>query len=58
MAMSSVVSTTNTAIDITDDENFATVLDHHVKVGVTTAVQTARLTTSQWKLAVDSDMLA
>ncbi len=58
MAISSVVSATYTAIDITDNENFATVLDHHVKVDMTTAVQTARLTTSQQKLANDSNMLA
>ncbi len=58
MAYSSVVSASCTAIEITDDENFATVLDHHVKVDMSTAVQTACLTTSQWKLAIDSDILA
>ncbi len=56
MAVSSVVSASYTAVDITDNENFAAVLDHHVKVDTTTAVQTARLTTSQWKLAVDSEL--
>ncbi len=58
MAVSSVVSASYTAVDITDDENFAAVLDHHVKVDMTTAVQTAGLTTSQRKLTVDSDTLA
>ncbi len=57
MAVSSVVSISYTAIDITDNENFAAVLDHHVKVDMTTAVQTAHLTTSQRKLTVDSNML-
>ncbi len=44
MAVSSVVSASYKAID--------------VKADMTTAVQTARLTTSQRKLAVDSDTLA
>ncbi len=58
MAVSSVVSASYMAVDITANENFATILDHHVKVDMTTAVQTACLTTSQWKLAVDSNTLA
>ncbi len=58
MVVSSVVSASYTAIDITDDENFAAVLDHHVKVDMTTAVQTAHLTILQWKLTIDSKMLA
>ncbi len=55
MAVNSVVSVSYMAIDITDHENFATVLDHHVKVDMMTAVQTACLTTSQPKLAIDSN---
>ncbi len=47
MAVSSVVSASYMAVDITYNENFATVLDHHVKVHMTTAVQTAHLTTLQ-----------
>ena len=58
MAVNSVVSASYMAVDITDNENFATVLDHHVKVDMTTAVQTAHLTTLQWKLAIDSNTLA
>ncbi len=46
------------AIDITEDESFSTVLDHHVQVDMTTTVQTAHLTTTQQKLAIDSDTLA
>ncbi len=57
MVVSSVVSASYTDIDITDDEIFATVFDHDVKVDMTITVQTARLTTSQQKLAIDSDML-
>ncbi len=53
MAVSSVVSASYIAVDITDYENFATVLDHHVKVDIMTAVQTACLTTLQQKLVVD-----
>ncbi len=45
MAVSSVVSASYTAVDITENENFAAVLDHHVKVDMTTAMQTAHLTT-------------
>ncbi len=41
MADSSVISASYTAVDITDNENFAAVLDHHVKVDMTTVVQTA-----------------
>ncbi len=58
MAVSSVVSTSYTTVDITDNENFAAVLSHHVKVDMTTTVQTACLTTLQWKLTVDSNTLA
>ncbi len=58
MAGSSVVAASYMAIGITDNENFVAVLDHHVKVDMTTAVQTAHLTTLQQKLAVDSDTLA
>ncbi len=57
MAVSSVVSASYTTIDITDNENFASVLDQHVKVDMTTIVKTALLTTSQWKLAIDSNHL-
>ncbi len=46
------------AVDITDDENFAAVLDHHIKIDMTTTVQTALLTTIQLKLAVDFNTLA
>ncbi len=58
MAVNSVVSVFYMVIDITDNENFASILDHHVMVDMTTAVQTAHLTLSQWKLAIDSDMQA
>ncbi len=58
MAVSSVVLASYMAVDITNDENFTAVLDHHVKVDMTTAVQTAHLITSQQKLAVDSNTLA
>ncbi len=58
VAVDSVVSASYMAVDITDDKNFAAVLDHHVKVDMTTAVQTACLTTLQQKLEVVSDMLA
>ncbi len=58
MTVNSVVSASYTTVDITDVKNFAAVLDHHIKVDMTTTVQTARLTTSQQKLAIDSDMLA
>ncbi len=58
MAVSSVVSVSYTAVDITNNANFAAVLDHHVKVDMTTAKQTACLTTLQCKLAVASDTLA
>ncbi len=54
----SVVSASYTAVDITNDENFSAVLDHHVKVNMITTVQTARLTTFQQKLIVDSNTLA
>ncbi len=40
MAVISVVSASYTAIDITNVENFAAVLDHHVKIDMMTAVQT------------------
>ncbi len=53
--MYSVVSAAYMAVDITDNDNFAAVLDHQVNVKMTTAVQTAHLTTSQWKFALDSD---
>ncbi len=52
MTASSVVSASYTAVDITDDENFATVLDYHFKVDMNKAVQTTHLTTSQWKLVI------
>ncbi len=58
MVMSSVVSVSYLVINITNDENFAAVLDHHVKVDMTTTVQSAHLTMLQQKLAVDSDTLA
>ncbi len=58
MVVSSVVSALHMAVDITDDENFATVLDYHVKVDMTTEVQTAHLTTLQEKLDIDSNTLA
>ncbi len=58
MAVSSVVSASYMSVDITDNKTFATVLEHHVKVDMTTAVQTACLTTTQQTLSVDSDMLA
>ncbi len=45
MAVSSVLSAFYTAVNITNNENFAAVLDYHVKVDMATAVQTARLTT-------------
>ncbi len=57
MAVSSVISESYMAIDIIDNENFTAVLDHHIKVDMTTTVQTACLTTSQQKFAVDSNML-
>ncbi len=52
IAVSSVVSASYTAIDITKDENFASVLDHHIKDDMTTAVQTAHLVTLQQKLVI------
>ncbi len=58
MAVSSVVSASTMAVGITDNENFATILDHHIKVDMTSPVQTARVTTLQCKFAIDSDMLA
>ncbi len=58
MVVSSAISASYMAVDITDDENFAAVLDYHVKVDMMTAVQTAHLATLQWKLAFDSSMLA
>ncbi len=58
MAVSSFVFASYTTINITDNENFASVLDHHVKVDMTTAVQTAHLSTLQLNLAIDSDTLA
>ncbi len=58
MVVSSVVFASYAAIDITDNENFAAVLDNHVKVDTMTAVQTACLTTSQRKLIIDSNTLA
>ncbi len=58
MVVSSVVSTSYLAVDITDNLNFVAVLDHHVKVYITTTVQTACLTNMQQMLAVDSDILA
>ncbi len=50
MVVSSAVSASYLAVDITDDEHFATVIDHHVKVDMTTAVQTAHLTTTNGSL--------
>ncbi len=38
MAVSSVVSTSYKPVDITDNENFTRVLDHHVNVDMSTAV--------------------
>ncbi len=58
MAVGSAFSASYMAVDITDDENFAKLLDHHVKVDMTTAVQIACLTTLQQKLTIDSNMLA
>ncbi len=58
MAISWVVSASYMAADITDNENFATVLGHHVKVDMTTAVNTVCFIILQQKLAIDSDMLA
>ncbi len=58
VTVSSVVSASYTAVDITNDENFSAVLDHHVKVNMITTVQTARLTIFQQKLIVDSNSLA
>ncbi len=46
MTVSLVVSTSYTAVDITDNENFAAILEHHIKVDMTTVVQTACLTTT------------
>ncbi len=43
MVVSSVVSASYIALDITENENFTAVLDDHVKVNMTTAVKTARL---------------
>ncbi len=57
MAVSSVVSASYTAVDITDNENFATALDQNVKFDMNTAVQSAHLTTLQQKLAFDSNTL-
>ena len=42
MTVGSIVSASYTAVDITDDQNFAAVLDHHVKIDLVTAVQKAR----------------
>ncbi len=58
MAVSSVVSASYTAIDTTDDENSVSVLDHHVKVDMNTAVQRACLTMLQQKLANNSNTLS
>ncbi len=58
ITVSSVVLASYKGIYIIDDENFAAVLDHHVKVDMTMVVQTAHLTTTQGKLAIDSNMLA
>ena len=57
MVANSVVSAAYTAVDITDNENFAAAPDHHIKVDMMSVVQTACLTTFQWKFAVDSDHL-
>ncbi len=38
MTMSSIVSAAYTTVDITENENVATVLDHHIKVDMTTTV--------------------
>ncbi len=58
MAVISVVSASYTKVNITDNENFSAVLDHHVKVDMTTTVQTASLTMLQQKLVIDSYTLA
>ncbi len=58
MIASLVVSTAYRAINITDNYSFAAVWDQHVKVDMTTMVQTASLMTTQWKLTNDSDTLA
>ncbi len=58
MTVSSVVSASYTVVDITDNENCATVIDHHIKINMMAAVQTAHLTTMQWNLDVAPDMLA
>ncbi len=50
MAMNSVISASYTTANITDNKNFATDLDHHIKVDMIAAVQTACLTTLQHKL--------
>lgn len=57
MTVSSIFSASYMVFDITDNNNFAAVLDQHVMVDVTTAIQTAWLSTLQQKLAVDSNML-
>ncbi len=46
------------AVDITNDENFAFTLDQHVAVNSKTAVNTAQLTTTQWKPAADFKMFS
>lgn len=47
-----------TAIDITDGDNFGATLEQHVTVNMKITVMTAWLTTTYWKLAVDSKMFA
>ncbi len=58
IVVNSVVSAFHIAVDFTNNENFAIVLECHVNVDMTTAVQTAHLITSQQKLTIGSDRLA
>ncbi len=55
MTFSSVVSMAFTVIDVNDDDNFAAALKLHVIVDWKMVVQMAHLTTSQQKLAVESN---
>ncbi len=56
ITVSSVVSASYTAVNITNNDNIAAVLHQHVKVAIMTVA--ACLTTMQQKFVVDSNILA